>query len=313
VAIDTLLGSDPNTENGWGETGYNPIYLTADGYVALIEPQSFALIGAALAAVLPGSTFVIQWMMLGSDVTAYVAVLSASGNAAVEYDIQAFSNSLAASSWNGSYAATIPDVVRNTAGFTNKMAVTLTPTRSEVSVNGSAATASALTTDDYPTSGEDQLVAFIVQGHEALYAIQSITIYDPLPDTTGLSDLSSTGTNTAPHDLDVHAWNEPTVAGGSISQADTVGTIPAIPGEYCHIADFSVTDDEGDPVHWDFISDETTRLIIVEPQLGGMFGVGMLKVGLPAVATGDYNFTLRATDLPGYLYVEQEFTITVTA
>src|SRR5580765_7464155 len=48
VAIDTLLGSDPNTEAGWYPTEYNPTNLTGDGYgnAAGINP---ALIGALLS------------------------------------------------------------------------------------------------------------------------------------------------------------------------------------------------------------------------------------------------------------------------
>lgn len=68
----------------------------------------------------------------------------------------------------------------------NCFALTITPTRGELSANGSPALALALSEEDWPTSGVDQINAGIVD----VFCIQSITIYDPLPDTTGLLELS---------------------------------------------------------------------------------------------------------------------------
>ena len=55
VAIDTLLGNDPNTENGWGIAGYDPANLTTDGYGG----SDVAAIGFLRDAVLSGSTFAV--------------------------------------------------------------------------------------------------------------------------------------------------------------------------------------------------------------------------------------------------------------
>jgi hypothetical protein len=195
VVVDTLLGSDPNTENGWGPTSYNPVYLMENGYAPV--SGSLAIIGNALSAMLPASTFVIRFKTTSSGMGSYIAALSVVGDDAVEYDLQG--SGLHAYSWKGSYSETIPDILNVITDMgggefvghgMNAMAITLTPVRSDIAVNGSEAVSAVLTTAEYPTSGADQLVAFVVQGNNA-DAIQSITIYDPLPTTAGLSELSA--------------------------------------------------------------------------------------------------------------------------
>jgi hypothetical protein len=47
VAIDTLLGSDPNTENGWDPSAYDPAQLTADGYLGQPLDSPLGFIGEA--------------------------------------------------------------------------------------------------------------------------------------------------------------------------------------------------------------------------------------------------------------------------
>src|SRR5262245_6371014 len=49
VAIDTLVGADPNTVDAWGETEYDPDNLNADGYAGTV-----AFIGAALTQQMSG-------------------------------------------------------------------------------------------------------------------------------------------------------------------------------------------------------------------------------------------------------------------
>jgi hypothetical protein len=187
VAVDTLLGSDPNTANAWGPSLYDPAKLMADGYVT-DGNDAPALIGNALIKVLDAATIVVRTKRVTTDAFGFspVVSVSADGNDAVELDLQ--SNGVAeASSYNGSLAITISDVVNVGLGSVNCAAVTVTVDRFDLAVNGSSAVAGVLASDDRPV--DNPLVAAIVDPNKN-NAIQSITIYDPLPDTTGLSELS---------------------------------------------------------------------------------------------------------------------------
>jgi hypothetical protein len=117
--------------------------------------------------------------------------MSADGNAAVEIDASETSGNVLISSWAGTLNEQINSVVNSGINSVNVVAVTLIPTRIDVAANGSAAITSPLTTDDFPTSGPSPLVAAVIDASTgAGEAVQTITIYDPLPDTTGLSALS---------------------------------------------------------------------------------------------------------------------------
>jgi hypothetical protein len=69
VAVETLLGSDPNTDNAWGTTSYDSANLTADGYVwSASGDGAIAFLGVLRAAVVGGSTSVIRTKTLALDV-----------------------------------------------------------------------------------------------------------------------------------------------------------------------------------------------------------------------------------------------------
>jgi len=192
VAVDTLLGTDANTVTGWGASAYIPENLTVDGYGG---DGAVAFIGAALAKLLAGSTGRAQWRSTISAATfTVVAVISADGAMGVQFDaVESNSDDLPmrGRSWGGSYLDTINGIVNVGTGALNVMAFTLTPTRGEFAGNGSTAAEEVLTAADFPTSGGSSLVAALFDLTGTGSSLQSITLYDPLPDTTGLSELSA--------------------------------------------------------------------------------------------------------------------------
>ena len=189
VAINTLLGSDPNTENAWGESRYDPALLTADGYADPDEILGF--IGALRTLLLAGATLRIALKETNqSNVT--LALVSADGNEAVSIDINAGSSDLSVQgyTWSGPLSAAdnqIPNILNTGAGALNAVATTVTATRLDLAANGSDALAAVLSETDRPP-GNPMVAAFIDSKGES---IQSITIYDPLPTTAGLSELSA--------------------------------------------------------------------------------------------------------------------------
>jgi hypothetical protein len=145
--------------------------------------------------------------------------------------------------------------------------------------------------------------------------IQHIALYDPLPNTTGLSALSETGvTNTAPTALGV-PMGQWAIGGDSDTTATTVAngvSIPFFDGSAIRMAD-----PEGNPISViTLVAASDARIKLYESgdiEIGEMLPIATNYVQLLGETTpGTLTFTLRATD-PGGLYVEQEFTITVTA
>jgi hypothetical protein len=182
VAIDTLLGNDPNTVNGWGASGYDPVDLTADGLVYSVNPPAF--LGVALSTMLSGATLRYQFKHLDTDFLSMTfALLALDGSDAIEIDC-AFEadRDFRIYTWNISGSEML-DAVNIGAGAINAVATTITASRFEAAING-------LNVLTYSDAHPDVVAAVIdtaVGGHRAL---QSITFYDPLPDTTGLSALS---------------------------------------------------------------------------------------------------------------------------
>lgn len=311
VAIDTLLGSDPNTENGWDITAYNPDSLTADGYV---DGGALGFIGDLRSLLVDGATAVLRTKQTadGVGLSGYsFALMSSDGNDGIEIDVtQNFGGSIRITSWNGPLDNRIESIVNDgVAGAVNVSAFTITETRADIAMNGSNATAGALDNTDRPSG--NPLVAAIFSSSSLSNALQSITIYDPLPSTDGLSELSQTGVvNTAPHDLTFTLMDEGQ-GGFFTSTGATTATVSAANldnNTVDVIINVSATDDDGNPLTVSLSSDD-----------GGAFtvaNVGQWKVqwtnGAGGPSVGDHSFTLRATD-PGGLYVEQTFTITVTA
>ena len=107
----------------------------------------------------------------------------------------------------------------------------------------------------------------------------------------GLSHRSggSGSTNTAPHDIEL-TWEggDDTFTLAESVSASTIGALTA-------------TDDQGNPLTFTITADESGVLVIS----------GSNIVTDDDMVVGEYDFTVRATDT-GALYVEQEFTITVT-
>jgi hypothetical protein len=195
VEIDTLLGSDPNTENGWGTSGYDSGALVAEGYVEPLDPVVVpALIGSARTMMLAGATIRVKLRFQDETASALnnvaLALLSADGADAIEIDLGAaqITRRLSAYSWGGSASQEQDDVANGPpASSLNCIAATITSTRLEVSANGSTS-AFELTLGSTDRPPGNPLVAVVIES--ALHALQTITLYDPLPDTTGLSELS---------------------------------------------------------------------------------------------------------------------------
>lgn len=141
--------------------------------------------------------------------------------------------------------------------------------------------------------------------------LQSLTIYDPLPSTDGLSALSQTGvTNTAPTEIDIVQWVDVTAgSSGEFTGSNGTYSTGAVGwmidhGQY--LVQFKIVDPEGNPGVYSIISDATGgKIIFAENQFD--------NVSLNAIHDpGSYALVMRATD-PGGLFVEQTFTLTVTA
>jgi hypothetical protein len=253
-------------------------------------------------------------------------LVSTDGNAGIDFELLISGDQgFAGSSWNGDFDAQISSVANKSEGALNALAITLTPLRGEFAANGSDPSSSVLTEDDFPTTGDSPLsAAYITVGDGQ--ALQSITLYDALPSTDGLSELSETGvTNTAPTSIEITSWGttEGQMTGVSGTEATTVaGTYPGGMGNTFSSPGGGMVraDPEGNPTTMSIVASSTALLRwysgdATNPYPGndtlGLFNVSDKDADL-VLEAGVITFTLRATD-PGGLYVEQEFTITVTA
>lgn len=182
VAINTLLGEDETATAFDGASGYNAANLGVDGYTA--DGVAIALIGVAKTRSIDGGTFRLKWKN-GSANNGYVLVF---GNAAVTnslfYTYSIGDSKILAESWFGYAAQSLG--YDPTIGNVNVVALTALSGRSEFAVNGSSVVAGALTSDDWPAENYDVVYLDPDTGH----ILQTLTIYDALPDTTGLAALS---------------------------------------------------------------------------------------------------------------------------
>ena len=200
VAIDTLLGSDPNTENAWRPTQYIPENIGTYGYQTKDgDPSSaIAFIGVARSMLMTGATIVIKEKLNARAGTSYpftgginFLVVSADGVSVIEVDAPYPAHSVSGYSWQGSLSVAISNIMNDAAnGVMNGFAFTVVPTRLDIAVNGSPARTGVVDETDRPP--DNPLVAALLNSNVE-QAIQSITIHDPLPDTTGLSELSVVG------------------------------------------------------------------------------------------------------------------------
>lgn len=200
VAVDALLGTDANAIDGLGTTQYNPACLKPNGYSVLSGQGSanIALIGAARTKALAGSTFRLQMKDGDQSSGTSFGLTGTSASAGIQVDLKT-TRALAIYSWGG--AGTTGSVANYGSVFSanvsyNVIAGTLVPIRVDYTANGNVAQSIVLTETDFPISGDDTLdIAFITLstggvGTNYRQFLQSITLYDPLPSTAGLSDLS---------------------------------------------------------------------------------------------------------------------------
>jgi hypothetical protein len=190
VAIDTLLGSDPNTVNGWSTSGYDAGSLTADGYVRS-DGQPLAFLGTLLSKSLAEFTGVVRAKAVQDGHQFFgMAIMAANGNDAIEIDGENPSHRYGRIySWNGSLGVNTGTVTNEGTGSENQLAVTIAGSRAELAVNGSDPVTGVIGPTERPDG--NPLVATVITLDNNVIAIQSITIYDALPDTTGLSALST--------------------------------------------------------------------------------------------------------------------------
>lgn len=193
VAVDTLLGTDPASGDAWADSEYDPANLTADGYV--VATTSLALIGAAESFMLDEVTFVIRGKQIldvapGALENPEFRLLSDDGMDSVVYKLRPNFGSAHVQSENGSLAGDIESIVNTGLGSINVIAGTLTATRADIAVNGSTAVAGVMDETDRPPGNPFTIILWSNGGPAEQYALQSITLYDPLPDTDGLSELS---------------------------------------------------------------------------------------------------------------------------
>jgi hypothetical protein len=203
VAIDTLLGSDANATAGRGPTEYDPAGLTEDGYVYPTEPPAF--IGALRTMVLDAATVVVtlkQILPTAVTDTPEMVLLSADGDFGLNWTLKGQNppNIVMASSEAGELNTQISGVVNVALDALNRVAATITATRFDLAANGSAAVAGTL--DEWDRPAEYPYVAVVLDTKHGgpTYALQSITVYNPLVDTTGLSELSELPVSYAPID-----------------------------------------------------------------------------------------------------------------
>lgn len=188
VAVDTLLGNDANTESSFGASAYDPSDLTADGLVTLYTSGSpAALIGAARTKLFAGATLRIEHFCNESvfDPAYYLfSLVGAGGGNMLDFQDNP-DDEASVRSASTTVNMTIPAII-NPNGI-NAWATTIVRNdRIDIAVNGSSAQTTPITDADW-LYGEDELVAVVFHLDVPL---RSITLYDPLPDTTGLSDLS---------------------------------------------------------------------------------------------------------------------------
>ena len=291
VAVDTLLGSDPNTENAVGLSYYDPTLLGPNGlaFGDNVLGNFPALVGLARTRMLAGATIVE--LMVGSGIGSFALGLTAADGEAIFVNSGGITGyQVGLKSSGGPLDILTTDAVNflndNTA--VNCLAITIVSNRADIACNGVDAVTSAVDSSDRPEAHPFVAcpISFGVGN-----SLQSITIHDPLPSTTGLSELSETGvTNTAPSITNADTTPELTEA--ETTNASTIVTV-------------ETSDAEGNPLTFTLPDDD-----------GGNFAIdaaGVVTCTDDLLAGGSpYAFTVRATD-PGGLFDEQEFTITVTA
>lgn len=189
VAVNTLIGDDPNTDNHFFSGNYDPTFsnLEPPGYGGTNAPNP-AFLGPLRTACLAAFTLRVQFYMdpLGSGNPA-IYLMDVAGDDAIETVLRITSDRRAyIDSYQGSLSAVVLNIVNITVGAINAVAFTIAGSRAEIAANGSPAATGIIAGDDRPAGNPFMSVAIDHRGQR----IQSITLYDPLPSTAGLAELS---------------------------------------------------------------------------------------------------------------------------
>lgn len=183
VEIDTLVGTDPDTENYWGASAYNESDLTEDGLTNTDSTQP-ALIGEALTKLLGGATVRVQFVASPAGPGGWFVMSSANGAAALQIGPEIGGN-VTVSGANEELVV-LTSVLTTDPGALNAIAFTLVDARFEIAASGSEeGTATLDNPSEFPPESPLSTALLDFGG-----SVQTVTLYDALPDTTGLSALS---------------------------------------------------------------------------------------------------------------------------
>jgi len=152
-----------------------------------------AFIGSLRTQLFSGCTIRMTWAGVNESGSGDLLLIgNESGSNALEYYYTKTDPGrwFKAESWAGDYGPVeVTGIInKGSVAAINCAALTIVSTRSEFAVNGSSAQAGTLVPE---THWNDLVAAQISLGSDDL--LQSVTLYDPLPDTTGLSELSEIG------------------------------------------------------------------------------------------------------------------------
>lgn len=194
VAISTLVGADPDSDNSYGPTEFLSENMEADGYHFILDsglPQgtmSLAAIGVLETILLAGATFRVQWKWrdTGTADDTVLALAKSDGSNVNYLWVNGVSGRVSFSDWNGSFEEVLDGSIDLDAGDHNCVAATVAGSRAEFSVNGSDAQAVEDTFDAIPSGTTVALLSLAPTS-----VLQTLTVYTPLPDTTGLAELSA--------------------------------------------------------------------------------------------------------------------------
>jgi hypothetical protein len=191
IALATVLGEQANIESGVGaETSYNSGGLVADG---LINNGAVAFLGRIKDYLLEGSTVVVKTKDNGSGSITNFGLMSATGNTGTFFGSNQGGDGNAKINDYAVYDLFAPGTPWDFSGegSENAIAMTLVPTRSDLSVNNSVVVSENVTTASWPTSGGDVFVGAWYGNFTADEILVSVAIYDPLPSTDGLQALAN--------------------------------------------------------------------------------------------------------------------------
>lgn len=192
VAVSDLLGNDSNAVN-FQTTAYAPEFgLTADGYDTTLVASRPAFIGALRDIVFAagGSTIVAKFKQSHETLGQWAIIFMAPDmQDAIQFDGNPNTGKTYGYSYQGSASFESGAILNTGQGEINIFAMTVIPSaggRIDMSVNGDAPMSAPLDATDCPSG--NPLIAAVF---DYTQAYQSITVYDALPDTDGLSALST--------------------------------------------------------------------------------------------------------------------------